>query len=126
MDCSIGVRDDISGMSMFDPEDFLNLAQAMHYSASPNHATLRTVISRAYYAAFLSARDRAGLGDYQGGDIHKSVIDYYLKCRKFTLANRLKSLRERRNKADYDLACEIMARDSGEALRLAREVIKEL
>jgi len=41
----------------FNPEDFLVLARDLN-ARSADEATLRTVISRAYYSVFLTARSR--------------------------------------------------------------------
>lgn len=94
-----------------DPADFISLAVKL--SNSQQDSELRTAVSRAYYGAFHSARDlleecgiRFPRSELLGADIHRKV--------RFCLAqtdngdatlvvNRLSSLREQRNTADYDL-----------------------
>lgn len=96
--------------SNFNPEDFLNLARVLLADTDPNleNARYRSSISRAYYAAFLKAREKcAERGGYRYGnspDVHREVIEDV----KGILGDRtsgdfLRSLRELRTKADYDL-----------------------
>lgn len=110
---------------MFDPVGFFQLAEDLHGSQTSNEAHIRSAISRAYYASFLCARNAAGITG-TSSDTHQKVSEHYLKNKKAKLANQLKSLRIKRNDADYDTSKTLQRRDSGEALRLAREILEGL
>ena len=79
---------------MFDPVDFYHLASKLHTDAS-DESTLRSSVSRAYYAAFLWAREKAGVTS-QSGNIHEKVINHY-QLKKKSISNRLADLRHGSN-----------------------------
>ncbi len=95
--------------SNFNPEDFLDLARVLLADTDPNlgNAKYRSSISRAYYAAFLKAREKCtdrGCSYGRSSDVHERVI----KDVKGVLGDRtsgdfLRLLKELRTKADYDL-----------------------
>lgn len=110
----------------FKPVDFYYLAGWLYkQQTSYSEALTRTVISKAYYGAFLEARDKAGITDKSPG-VHQKVHDYYSKAGKLALANRLDELRIKRNEADYDTTLTITSRDSGKALAQTKKVLVEL
>lgn len=94
-----------------DPEDFISLA--LKLSSGARQSELRTAISRAYYGAFHSARlllEECGIRfprkELLGADIHRKVrycLAYAGNDDTAFIVNRLSSLREQRNRADYDL-----------------------
>lgn len=98
-------------MTSFDWSDYMKLARELwrQSARSPiKDAKLRTAISRAYYAAYISARNHLQDKDkvsipYQ--DAHQYVINYFLNSSDGTYREigwRLKRLRRLRNKGDYD------------------------
>jgi uncharacterized protein (UPF0332 family) len=110
----------------FNPVDYYHLAGWLYTQQNPHDEALaRAVISKAYYGAFLEARNRAGITDKSPG-VHKKVHDHYSNAGSLALANRLDDSRIKRNNADYDTALIITSRDSGIALRLARKILQEL
>ena len=110
----------------FDPIDFYYLAGWLYLQSSPHdEARARAIVSRAYYGAFLAARNRAGIGDKSSG-VHKRVHQYYTNAGRAALANRLDDSRIRRNDADYDTTLKITSLDSGNALKLAKRILAEV
>ena len=109
-----------------NPVDFYHIAAEIYQSPSQQFADAgyRTIVSRAYYAAMLAARD-AGTLTHTGADVHQRVIEYW-KNRKPALSNRLKDLKDRRTAADYAMQHNIGRREAGEALKRAREVLSDL
>ncbi|MGO8755999.1 MAG: hypothetical protein ACLQHK_12305 [Gallionellaceae bacterium] len=110
----------------FNPVDYYHLAGWLYAQQNPyDEACARAIISKAYYGAFLEARNRAGIADKSPG-VHKKVHDYYFNAGSLALANRLDDSRIKRNDADYDTALTITSMDSGNALKLARKILQEL
>lgn len=88
-------------------------------------AAFRTVVSRAYYSAFLEARTHVGLEHDDSGGVHGKVQDAISRIDS-TLANNLKSLKGDRTKADYRLEWEFKIQNVWNALRQAKKVIEKL
>lgn len=96
----------------FNWADFLTLADALVHNPSlpgPEEASLRSAISRAYYAAFCSARnfarDREKLTLEHTARDHQLVKDHFQGARDRTrrkISLDLDRLRDNRNRADYD------------------------
>lgn len=109
-----------------NPVDFYRLASWLYSQpALHNEAHVRTIISRAYYGAFLVARDKAGITN-TSYNVHKQVQTHYSNAKKTTLANRLDDLRVKRNRADYHMDETMTSRDSGMACKLATNILQEL
>lgn len=109
----------------FNPFEFYRLAAEMlPPSDAPDEARARSCISRAYYGAFLAAREHAGIrnGTVQ---VHEQTIQHYVSHLP-RVGNRLKDLRNSRNQADYELGQPCPRREAGEALRLAQAIFKDL
>ncbi|TXI22693.1 MAG: hypothetical protein E6Q61_08580 [Nitrosomonas sp.] len=112
----------------FNPVEFYQLASilfrqqkgATQYSES----FTRTVISRAYYSAFLVARNQSGINK-SSKNIHQEVRDHFHSSGKAKIANQLDDLRARRNDADYQIDKNLTPRDSGIALKLSESILKE-
>ncbi|NIT62022.1 MAG: hypothetical protein GWN00_39260 [Aliifodinibius sp.] len=94
----------------FDWRHYFELAEYMQTNADsfPDaEACYRSVISRAYYAVYCLARNFVKNVDRQDfySDDHQKVQNYLLqhqdRMRK-RVGNQLKTLRQHRNKADYD------------------------
>jgi uncharacterized protein (UPF0332 family) len=111
---------------MFDALDFLDLAKEL--KSATDEAKIRTSIGRAYYAAFLYAREwlRAkGWSIYDNKDDHYRVLDGLKKYKGRALMDKMKSLRrDYRNEADYNLSMDFIEKDASVAISLAQEVIK--
>lgn len=111
---------------MFDPLDFLKLAEEL--SASPgDEAKLRTSIGRAYYSAFLKAREwlkPKSLKSYNGPEAHKEVQDDLERYKERMLKDKLSKLRRRRNEADYNLSRVIKEMEANDAVVLSKEIVK--
>jgi hypothetical protein len=82
----------------FDPLLFLTLARLLATTAEERH--IRTAVGRAYYTAFLIARDKLGVVVQK--DVHTEVIRA-LRGRNRAWADKLDSLRRLRLAADYEL-----------------------
>jgi len=96
----------------FDWADFLTLAEALlrdPNSPGPEEASLRSAISRAYYAVFCSARnfasDRGNFVPQGTAKDHNRLRAHFQKTRdrtRWKIATELGRLRDNRNRADYD------------------------
>jgi len=110
----------------FNPVDYYHLAGWLYKQQNPHSEALaRTVISTAYYGAFLEARDKAGIAD-KSSVVHKKVHDHYFTAGKLALANWLDVSRVKRNDADYDTTLTVTSMDSGKALARAKKILQEL
>jgi len=91
----------------FDPKIFLDVASRIKESNDLNEqGKIRTVIGRAYYAAFLTAREH--LRKFKGIRFererqHQDVIDALENLNEHFLKNELDTLRDFRITADYKL-----------------------
>jgi uncharacterized protein (UPF0332 family) len=96
----------------FDWADFLTFADVLlrePNSPGPGEASLRSAISRAYYAAFCSARnfarDREGLMPHRTPRDHQRIMAHFQMAPDRTrrkIGIDLSRLRDNRNRADYD------------------------
>lgn len=127
-----------------NPADFISLA--IKLSNSQQEAELRTAVSRAYYGAFHAARElleecgiRFPPKQLFGADVHRKVRYCLANANNkdsMLAADRLHSLRWKRNGADYDLktvdfsvsnlknviACRQLAIEIADALQRCRSV----
>jgi len=127
-------------MVVFDPKDFLKLAQDLVNDANYDHEScFRTCISRAYYAAFLVCRTFlefwCNFSFPQTADVHKKVIMALRKRKvikvlkgsygtRYLVADMLDQLRKNgRNKADYNLNIMITKGHALKWIQQARSVI---
>lgn len=96
----------------FDWADYLTLAEALSRDPGipgPEEASLRTAISRAYYAAYRSALNtavaRREINPTGQASDHSLVINHFRYAndqRRKKIGTDLSRLRNNRNKADYD------------------------
>jgi uncharacterized protein (UPF0332 family) len=121
-----------------NPADFISLA--IKLSNSQQESELRTAVSRAYYGAFHSARElledcgiRFPSAELIGADIHRKVrfcLAHTDNDDAALVVNRLSSLREQRNHADYDLKIDRFAaanaRNVKTTVRIAVEIVDAL
>ncbi|WP_254507168.1 hypothetical protein [Anatilimnocola floriformis] len=101
------------------PNDFLVLATKLHRESVtppatatklPDPATMRTSVSRAYYAAFLTARvimeTEWRQPEFVGGNEHRLLQQCLLNSNvpeAYTIGKLLENLHDSRKSADYDL-----------------------
>lgn len=117
-------------MSFFNPENFLDIARILKDNIEmEEQGKIRTVIGRAYYAAFLTTREY--LNKYKGISFHKErqhqeVIDALDDLDKFDLKNWLESLRDNRVIADYYLDMELDMNKCEKSIVLSEEIINSL
>jgi uncharacterized protein (UPF0332 family) len=102
---------------VFAPEDFLALARRLIEQDS-GEAVLRTVISRAYYSAFLTVRQRLGTEDTS----HKRLWAGVEKINP-SLAEIGQRLRELRNAADYGDAIPDLEKEAAICIRRANVLL---
>lgn len=110
---------------------YLDLAEYMtsNPTAANAEACYRTAISRAYYAAFCTAREylcQKTSASYNGGDAHRKVREDLRRCGKSRIANQLETIMDSRHKADY---YNIFNNPKFEALKTinkAKEIIRAL
>jgi len=92
--------------SAFSPRLFLRLAnQLLNDKKYHTEAGVRTIVGRAYYAAFLSAMIKLRILGHSFRDvhrIHKEVIEA-LSSRDGGLGSKLDALFDYRVQADYDM-----------------------
>ena len=128
-------------MPGFDPRQFLELADDLSAPVGTTEAALRTSVGRAYYAAFLVARDRLGAIPllspedlYDRPDVHGKVVQT-VKGKKSGLGDKLNKLRRLRQQADYVLSSDDSgyrpeyanwAKNSSDARTIAKSIITHL
>ncbi len=115
----------------FDWSEYFNLAEELG-DVNNNEAQKRSSISRAYYAAFCTARNYLidDLGCQAGRDenVHKYVAQKFQdnnnrKMRE--IGNDLSRLRQLRNKADYEDTIFNINQNTKFALKLAKNIINK-
>ncbi|MDP9359964.1 MAG: hypothetical protein M3P29_00790 [Acidobacteriota bacterium] len=115
----------------FDWGAFLAVAEALANAdiGVDREACLRSAVSRAYYAAFGSARHRARerrLQTRQSAAEHGEISIFFARQygdAGIEIAKQLSRLRANRNIADYDDHCEDAEKLSAESLTYARQVL---
>lgn len=119
----------------FNWSEYLQLARQLAGKAAisaDREARLRSAISRAYYAAFIEARNylRDGKGySIPGKNTHRYIIqtfknDANLDYQK--IGQNLERLRVRRNQADYDDTFSNLPNITTRSLKLAAKTIAKL
>lgn len=112
----------------FNPVDnyrFASLLYEQNDDTKYPESCTRTTISRAYYSAFIAARDNAKIIATQGS-VHQQVIDYYKTPKMQQLANNLNDLRALRTCADYHMNEKLTTHQSQNALKFARKILEKL
>ena len=108
----------------FDPVEFYKLAGDLYKQPNVGERELRTALGRAYYAAFLAARDNAGITTTS--DVHSATVRHYLSNGQTEIGNRLEDMRIARSRADYELTSNVGKSDVGRILKLSEAVLKKL
>jgi hypothetical protein len=118
----------------FDPAAYLDAAEyllaglsgARTANSDPDQALVRASISRSYYAAFLTTREKCTalrLVALTAGPRDHWLVVNALGGRSREAADKLDRLRDKRNRADYNLSPGGFTRNAGEYwLAIAREV----
>ena len=120
----------------FNWEDYLSLANELSSNSSVGgneEAKKRSAISRAYYAAFINARNKIlpSIGNppnwYRNGS-HNWYIDGYLTkgWEGRQVQRKLKSLKRRRKRADYDNSFRNISEELKAALRESKKILEVL
>jgi uncharacterized protein (UPF0332 family) len=123
----------------FDWREYLTLAENLYTNSHnfPNQeACFRVAISRAYYAAFCTARNYAKKYDHlilrKTGEDHRIVKDHYSfandsnteqQRKRRQIGINLDRLRNLRNKADYDDIFSRLENEAKYAITLSKKVI---
>jgi uncharacterized protein (UPF0332 family) len=124
----------------FNPDEYVGLAHSLvdaHGKYEPpkgsrfsTQAALRAAISRAYYGAWLRAREFSGLATRRDDrESHQAVIKYYenrAEADSKTIAGLLMDLKSLRRKADYQTDTRLSLREAKDALASADEVLETL
>lgn len=113
----------------FDWHEYLHLATNLNGEGGvySQEAALRTVVSRAYYAAFCHVRNSAAATQQfipQGtADDHARLRDHFRNRGDTATASQLSNLRRWRNLCDYQDELPGLPAMVGTALRSARDVV---
>ncbi len=91
----------------------------------PKEIEFRTVVNRAYYGAFLTARDFANVTN-ESGSVHSDVIKHFEKKRAGIVSNNLDSLKKLRTKADYKPKETLSEQEAKTSCRTANKIVKEI
>ena len=120
----------------FDWREYLVLAEALLQARTrlaQEEACCRAAVSRAYYAGYGVARNRArdqdGLQLPATGEAHQRVITHYRQgpsALHRAVGNNLRRLRRVRNRADYDDQLDRPVALAEFAVRRARQVVTQL
>ena len=109
-------------------QEFVRYASEL-FEINKNHddreIQLRTAINRAYYGAFLTARDRAGIND-KSGKVHIRVAKHYRDSGNGVVGEKLNLLKRLRQKADYRPDAHVSVEDAEESCDTAQRILDEL
>lgn len=110
---------------MINPTEFYHFASEIYQNKNhQSEAAYRSVINRAYYAAFLCAKNYTQITN-SSGSVHNAVITYFDGRNRIVYRN-FKDLKELRSQADYKITEVVHKREAGESLRLAKEILTAL
>ncbi len=111
-----------------DPRELVRYAQDL-YKANRDEidreVQLRTAINRAYYGAFLTARDSAGIS-FSQANVHIAVASHYRDEKNGIVANNLDSLKRLRQKADYEPGIQIGVSEAKTSCSTAQRIVNEI
>jgi uncharacterized protein (UPF0332 family) len=117
----------------FDWSHYLDLAQDLFSQAANSpytDASLRSAISRAYYAAYHKARsrlyDKWGISVPADASAHAAVRKEFRQKNQKQIATTLDRMRIDRNKADYKDSVGNLVITAKENLKRARQVIADV
>jgi uncharacterized protein (UPF0332 family) len=104
---------------LFNPDEVLQVAE--HLSRRDGEANARSAISRAYYGAFLIARNLADIAD-ETSRAHSETLRHYVELGERSIADDLWSLRCARNRADYKTDINVSDATCRQAMLASRRV----
>ena len=109
-----------------DPIKFYYLASWLNskIKTPPISEVSRVIIGRAYYAAFLAARDQARETG-TGARVHQDVINHY-RDKNTYVSNKLADLKRLREQADYELNKTVSCSDVNSSLKGCRAILLQL
>lgn len=107
-----------------DPSEMVDYAYQMLQQDSYQELTHRNIVNRAYYGAFLTARDYSKIKS-QGGSVHKEVIDYFCNRNTYVM-NNLVVLKALRQKADYEPRKDLTLKDARKSCTGAKSILDAL
>lgn len=117
----------------FDWAEFLAVAEHLHTASAPTctrEALLRSVVGRAYYAAYGVAKQYAAqhlsFRVHGQPDDHARLPGRLISSGLPLAGTRLRGLRDWRNECDYADIVDDLERTAVEALERARQIIAEL
>ncbi|MBL4868418.1 MAG: hypothetical protein JKY67_18790 [Pseudomonadales bacterium] len=116
----------------FQGKEFCDLAyriyQGISSSTDDSEAEYRTVINRAYYGVFLTAREAANNNFTTGPGSHKEVQEFYKNRGKegYFIFNSLTDLFAERKAADYDINVKISPTKAKSVLTRSKKIIDSL
>lgn len=93
---------------------------------SHSQGVYRTIISRAYYSAFLCGRSDAGIPEGESSNVHQQVGNHLKSNHPAIISNGFYSLMRLRKKADYKLSKSCSSREVSESLRQADKILNHL
>ena len=105
------------------PEEMVDYAYGM---LDPHGSEIewRNAVNRAYYGAFLTARNQAGIKN-SGGSVHRDVADYYRQSNP-GVSNKLDNLKRLRETADYRPGDDVTYRDATSSCSRAKGILEDL
>ena len=110
----------------FTPNEFYTFALSLQRSLHGDCAALRSSISRAYYGAFITARDHYGVTS-RGRDGHEQVLKAMRGNAHGDLAaDNLQRLKDLREKADYQPQIDMTVNDTHKAISHSKKVLHSL
>ena len=113
----------------FNPRLLLDLADKLCEDSNyDDESKYRTSISRAYYAAHLTARcklESSGIDFPADSNVHREVINNLKKMDK-RVSGMLYNLRKKRNNADYELGMEIKKGHALSCLKSSRIIVDKI
>jgi len=119
-------------MNDFNWDELYRFAEHLNndYSFSYQEAVQRTIVSRAYYAAFCMAREvlkhKYKISIPQNAASHEYVRIEYEKRGLNNISDSLANLRKYRNCCDYDNSVKDLHRIVNESLILSENIIRNL
>ncbi len=113
----------------YNPRDFWEFANQLiadhQYDAKTRH---RTVVGRAYYAAFLLVKRRLeelGYSFQRTERMHQDVIETVL-AQSSTFGNKLETIRSYRVDSDYRMEMEVNENMARRCLLISKEIIQSI
>lgn len=110
----------------FTPNEFYTFALGLQQGLLGDCAALRSSISRAYYGAFITARDHYGVTS-RGRDGHEQVLTAMkANAHGQLIADNLQKLKELRERADYQPTANMTVNDTHKAISHSKKVLQTL